>query len=381
MSHKKCLTEKCYKTAVSYGYCLTCWNRLDVKERNSAVRALTEYGKWQLEELNASIFDNVEMQRADEAYSHPELSRMNGADFYKMHTFGLYFPPKDRVLYSGAIDTRSDGKPIEASVCTPADSNFKFDLYSNFDRGLIGDVIADGIERDQNWRGIKQQIIYLRKVEKPSKGFICLANGDWYCLCFGKIATDLSIVDDRIKIKTPGIFWEKMFIKIDFEKEKIQVALTPGISLKKEREFYRDLNRRATILASLAISAESDSRFLWHVRAFKKEDNSLIGNVRFGVYGEHVKSLFFARDLPLTETGRKRPILHWVSAHKRRVASGEDIDIEKHLRGTRLLEIGDTVFMITRPCEREDEGWLDFARNKALWAKQAAFPGGAEPLN
>jgi len=57
----KCVTEKCYKTAVTYGYCLACWNRLDVKDRNKAVRARTEYGKWQLEEINESIFDNVEM--------------------------------------------------------------------------------------------------------------------------------------------------------------------------------------------------------------------------------------------------------------------------------------------------------------------------------
>ena len=368
MSHKKCLTEKCYKTAVSYGYCLTCWNRLDVKDRNKAVRALTEYGKWQLEELNESLFDNVEMQRAEGAYSHEALARPNSADFYKMHTFGLYFPPKDRVLYSGAIDARNDGRPTEASVCIPSDSCFKFLDLPEGPGTKIEDNLADGIERNQEWRGIKQQIVYLRKVDKPAKGFLCWADGDWYCVCYGKITTNLNLIDDRLS-KMPGIYWEKTYLKIDFQKEKIQAATPPGLSLKTDRKAYNFLNNRVKILASLAISAESDSRFLWHVRAFKKENDLLIGNVRFGVYGEHVKSLFFARDLPLTETGRKRPILHWVSAHKRRIASGEDIDIEKYLRGTRLLEIGDTTFMITRPCEREDERWLDFAREMAMWVK------------
>jgi len=46
-----------------------------------------------------------------------------------------------------------------------------------------------------------------------------------------------------------------------------------------------------------------------------------------GCMREEIKSLLYARDLPMTSTGRKKPILHLVAAHKRRIKEGTDIDI------------------------------------------------------
>jgi hypothetical protein len=65
-----------------------------------------------------------------------------------------------------------------------------------------------------------------------------------------------------------------------------------------------------------------------------------------------VKSLFFARELPITDTGRKRPILHWVRAHKRRIAERIEIDIEKYMRGTATMIMQGVEFEITKPQKR-----------------------------
>jgi hypothetical protein len=54
---------------------------------------------------------------------------------------------------------------------------------------------------------------------------------------------------------------------------------------------------------------------------------------RLSVFDEEIKSLFYARDLNPTATGRKKPLLHWVRAHHRRLKNGTEIDISEYLRG------------------------------------------------
>lgn len=95
---------------------------------------------------------------------------------------------------------------------------------------------------------------------------------------------------------------------------------------------------------SFTIQFYQDRRYLWNVQAY---DGT--AKATFGVYPEQIKSLFYARDLPNTETGRKRPILHWVQSHQRRMKSGTDVDIEKYLRGTHEFVMNDTKFRIVNP--------------------------------
>jgi hypothetical protein len=54
---------------------------------------------------------------------------------------------------------------------------------------------------------------------------------------------------------------------------------------------------------------------------------------RLSVLDEEIQSLFYARDLNPTTTGRKKPLLHWVKAHHRRMKSGVEVDISEYLRG------------------------------------------------
>lgn len=99
---------------------------------------------------------------------------------------------------------------------------------------------------------------------------------------------------------------------------------------------------------SLAMNAWADSRYLWQART--SENIGLCDlRLRLGLDKEHIKSLFYARSLPVTETGRKRPILHWVRAHKRRLKAGIDIDISPYLQGITALDMDGLRFQITQP--------------------------------
>ncbi|WP_349970956.1 hypothetical protein [Pseudomonas caspiana] len=93
--------------------------------------------------------------------------------------------------------------------------------------------------------------------------------------------------------------------------------------------------------ASIALQFIADSRYCWTIEA--REASCL---ARLGSMPEQIKSLLYARSVPLTETGRKRPILHLVAAHQRRLKNGIDVDITGFLRGVQTVEIGGTYFTV-----------------------------------
>lgn len=94
----------------------------------------------------------------------------------------------------------------------------------------------------------------------------------------------------------------------------------------------------------LALNTVADKRFCWSIVA--KDGQA---NVELGCMQEEIKSLLYARSLPLTATGRKRPVLHLVAAHRRRIKEGIDIDISQYLRGTSTVEMNGTQFTICPP--------------------------------
>lgn len=103
-------------------------------------------------------------------------------------------------------------------------------------------------------------------------------------------------------------------------------------------------------LTGTCLNAEIDAANLWQVETAER----VLGGktrtpLRLGVDEEKVKSLFYAREAPLTETGRRRPILHWVRAHERRLRTGIPIDVRKHMRGVTEFEMDGFDFRITSP--------------------------------
>lgn len=93
--------------------------------------------------------------------------------------------------------------------------------------------------------------------------------------------------------------------------------------------------------ASAALQYLADRRFTWTIEA--REGIAL---THLGCVQEQIKSLLYARSLPLTPTGRLRPILHLVEAHNRRLKNGTDIEIGDYLRGIHTVEIGSTQFTV-----------------------------------
>ncbi len=98
------------------------------------------------------------------------------------------------------------------------------------------------------------------------------------------------------------------------------------------------------VWAAVTLQLQADRRFCWTITAQEKTARAHLGCMM-----EEVKSLLYARSLPMTSTGRKRPILHLVESHKRRMRSGTDIDISAFLRGQQTVEIGGTVFKVNPP--------------------------------
>lgn len=104
----------------------------------------------------------------------------------------------------------------------------------------------------------------------------------------------------------------------------------------------------AEILA-YAVSLHNDRKYFWEVTATEEFWEGFPAKAIFSIDEEYIKSLFYARSVPITATGRMRPILHWVSAHKRRMKEGVDIDIRKHLRGIDQFSMHGVNFDITEP--------------------------------
>lgn len=114
--------------------------------------------------------------------------------------------------------------------------------------------------------------------------------------------------------------------------------------------FDTDSRAKLAEMALVAVSFYNDSRYLWKVTACEEH-----AKASFGIYEDEIKSLFYSREIPLTETGRKRPILHWVAAHRRRMKSGHDIDIKKYMRGITEFEMNGTKYTITAPAFKETD--------------------------
>lgn len=102
-------------------------------------------------------------------------------------------------------------------------------------------------------------------------------------------------------------------------------------------------------MLAYVVSLYNDRRYFWEVTAAEQFWDGHPAKAIFSIDEEYIKSLFYARSLPITSTGRMRPILHWVSAHKRRIKEGINIDIRKHLRGVDSFAMHGVNFSITEP--------------------------------
>lgn len=248
---------------------------------------------------------------------------------------GCYFIPEDRIIIASTngngtttetqeLDVLNEGRPDRAMWC---------DAHFDSDPGMMRN-------------GSYLEINYLERVPKLPHPIKTKHEGRKYKIvsvwgrndCLEGHVHHVVISHDG---KINDTYWTRPNYDPVTGRCPIEVVNAKNCQTEEESKLAES---KATILASTIIQFYQDRRYLWNVTA--KEG---IAKATFGVYPEQIKSLFYAREMPMTETGRKRPILHWVAAHNRRMKSGIDVDIEKYLRGINEFVYQGTKFIITRP--------------------------------
>lgn len=252
--------------------------------------------------------------------------RLTREDLADVRAGGLYIPGKARVVMSvdppdgTGFDAEVDGLPSRGSVLFPW---------------------TQSEEHPDDYRGYCRAHIIQRLINFP-KGVHRFGRGKPFRL------TMLLPQDEG------GVTGEKHYFSID-RTGRVSLAerrwqsgcdRSPCHSRRVIGTMTDDPRLAGQLLAGLPLILQyvADERHCWRIEAI--ESNA---RVRLGCEREEVKSLLYARELPLTATGRKRPILHLVSAHRRRVREGIEIDIERFLRGTREVEMGGTLFRVHPP--------------------------------
>ena len=233
----------------------------------------------------------------------------------------LYIPGSTRCFWSGGYDPSDEPLPDEGCVyIKPRYSGVQFEFINVKRLKHLPSKVICSIKNPLH-------IYKAYSIMVPDDGDLPICGVSYFI-----VAPDHKVYPtiDRLKLRDP--FWANHFT-----------------TLKHDRQFMGHYGPGA-------LSLLADRRHLWNIRTKepirfpeKPDVDGFYATVDFGVEQEMVKSLVFARDTPITPTGRKRPILHWVQQHKRRIASGIDVDVTRHLRGITEFEMGDLHFEITSP--------------------------------
>jgi hypothetical protein len=228
------------------------------------------------------------------------------SDFLFTRKLGAYFAPSDRVSDPSCVDLHMDGLPSMASWT---------ECYED-----TGDDLNAYV-----------RMRFLRRINKLPRGMFSLTSGRpiaYYEFMFQAPRNDKD-----------GAYLTKFYATID-SKGKVYVG-------KSKNGYIFGREEEETITGNVAVTIQlwEDRKYLWNVKTIDADS----ATVTVGVYPEQIKSLFYSRNLPISDSGRRRPILHWVQSHRRRMKEGIDVDIEKHLRGTESFEMGGSVFTITNP--------------------------------
>lgn len=291
---------------------------------------MTDDDHWLQEEFEDAITRGMlacfESRPIEQKGAFP-ADRLSRDDLASIRAHGLYIPGKARVVMSGdppdgtGFDAEVDGFPSNGTVLFP--------------------WTQAGNQGPDDYKGYCRAHAFQRMINFP-KGIHRFGPGKPYRLT-------LLLPQDE-----GGVTGEKHYFSID-RTGRVHLA---------ERRWQSGCDRRPChsrqmigtmtdqphiarqLLYGLPVILQytTDERHCWRIEAIEG-----VVRVRLGCEREEVKSLLYARDAPRTATGRKRPILHLVSAHRRRVREGIDIDIDRFLRGTREVEMDGTLFRVHPP--------------------------------
>lgn len=276
---------------------------------------------WEKEEfedlVNRSLIALYETKVNKTCKVVPSFLRVSHSELDVIRKSGHYFSPYDREYFFTEIDIKNDGIPIYA---TRADKIFKKCSH-----------LPDEYLRSYHFF----------RVKNPPDAFWNEGGMFYYKQIVVQMTSNNKIWLQKsyVAINREGIIHDAV---IKNSSGKYLIAPIGVFGEDENGPIKSDI-----VSTALTIGLWQDRIYLWNVTAIEGH-----AKATFGVYPEQIKSLFYSRELPLTETGRKRPILHWVASHQRRLKKGIDIDIDKYLRGTNEFIYQGTKFKITRPLKQ-----------------------------
>lgn len=253
----------------------------------------------------------------------PKRVRILDDDLRFMRRLGLYFPDNNRVIIAPSSSDKSGGLFDTVNDALP----------------LNGCFAATGIANDvENPIKGYVHIELFKRIRELPKPFFARAKGTHYELAI--IAPDGKYING-----------EKSFLTVTPNGEIFAADLKAVKSMGygrnvpiKQSEHEPEVLRQRELALSAAMQFTADRRFIWSITASEKN-----AKVTLACTKEEIKSLLYARSLPQTETGRKRPIMHLIESHKRRLRNGTEIDIVPFLKGTQIVDINGTTFTVNAP--------------------------------
>lgn len=265
--------------------------------------------RWTQEEFEMQIADMM-----DAAYKTPvdrksatmkaRASRITPGIIEGIRNAGPHMPGKDRIVLPHTIgfDLKNDPLPERACISIPGEEEGRQIGYLRRMNGVVSwrDLAALDVARmpdDMPW----YRVTYLFTKRRALRGYTV------WCWIDGA--------------------------------GKVRIAESPGMEADDVRG-----NAAMEDMISTALQAQADRRFCWEIAA-----DEGFAKASLGCTAEEVKSLLYARQLPVTATGRKRPILHLVAAHRRRMKEGIDVDIKPFLRGVAEVTMDGTRFKVRAP--------------------------------
>ena len=254
--------------------------------------------------------------------------RVSLSDMLRARAVGPYIPSRSREVIEpedidgefGYFDTKNDNLPSFAV------SGMVFNA-GDFELPECGNVYAC--------------IATMEALNKTPKGFIRQTGGNLYKLKL--IYATSHHLANRVSCVTVSKSGEVATCFIS--KNEAANNKLNGHPILTELRAHRE---NTAGIASVILQEHADRRFCWSITAQEAEARANLGCMK-----EEIKSLLYARSLPMTATGRKRPILHLVESHKRRLRNGTDIDITAFLSGTQVVDIGGTAFTVNPPLAKK----------------------------
>lgn len=246
--------------------------------------------------------------------------RLNDERLAVLRRQGVYIPGNSRLV---ELPTNDEDQP-------------SFDLVNDVlpVSGIFGSAVPANSMVKQKFPDAYFMAFHLKQVSGLTKNWHRRSGGQLY-----EFVQFLACTDGRIE-------GERRFLSVAkngeiFAAEKrLQSSYMPGSAPTFARSEEHTL-KETEAWGSATLQFLADKRFAW---AIKAQDGTVACTL--GCMREEIKSLLYARSLPMTSTGRKRPILHLVEAHKRRLRNGTDINVEDFLRGVPEVTIGSTKFTV-----------------------------------